>query len=206
MASVGRPKQVGDTQGRCIEAAEHLFAAKGFDATSLREVGSVAGITGAAVLHHFSNKEKLYGAVLGRLVDTLTDHVGEVEGDDDFAVILNFFERFMSFSFEYKHYAQLLLRELIENENRVLKARRLYLKEPIKAVVLRIKRGQSLGKFRNCDAELFVFYITGAITHFAAAAPTIERMLDDENGPARERFRQVMRDQIHVQLTGQSAP
>lgn len=202
MLKVGRPKQSGDTHGRCVQAAEYLFAEKGFDGTSLREVGKNAGITSAAVLHHFQSKERLYSQVLQRLASRMTEYMGACEGGSDLNCIILFFDRFLDFCFENKHYAQLLLRELMENEGRVYKARRMHLANPVQTIVAPIKRGQADGQFLECDAELFVFYILGAITHFAAAAPTIERMLGDPVGTPLERFRKVLRDQVSMQLTG----
>ncbi len=54
-----------------ISIATRLFAAKGFDATSLRDIASEAGLTKAAVYYHFPGKAQLYEAVvLARHGDT----------------------------------------------------------------------------------------------------------------------------------------
>jgi hypothetical protein len=93
----------------------------------------------------------------------------------------------------------------MENRVRVSRARRLYLATLIKRYVDYIERGQELRLFRAFDAELFVFYTLGAITHFSAAAPTIDRMLTNDLGDAISRFRLTLRDSVATTLGGTSA-
>src|SRR5438105_14110584 len=48
------------TQQRLLEAAEEIFAEKGFKATSIRAICKRAGANIAAVNYYFGDKEKLY--------------------------------------------------------------------------------------------------------------------------------------------------
>ena len=58
-----------DTKQRILDAAEHLFAEQGFDATSLRAVTTQAGTNLAAVNYHFGSKAALLPAVVGRILE-----------------------------------------------------------------------------------------------------------------------------------------
>jgi len=52
--------------GRLLDVAEKLFAEKGFDDTSIRDITSQAKCNVAAVNYHFGGKEKLYSEVFRR--------------------------------------------------------------------------------------------------------------------------------------------
>ena len=56
------------TKDRILDAAESLFAAKGFAATSLRLITTDAQVNLAAVHYHFGSKEALFQAVFARRV------------------------------------------------------------------------------------------------------------------------------------------
>lgn len=67
MASVtDRMRNPVRTRAAILDAAEKLFAAKGFDATSLSEVGTAAGVSRGTPGYFFGSKADLYQAVLDR--------------------------------------------------------------------------------------------------------------------------------------------
>ncbi len=55
-----------NTKQKILDAAERLFAERGFDATSLRAITASAGVNLAAVNYHFRSKDELIRAVLAR--------------------------------------------------------------------------------------------------------------------------------------------
>lgn len=61
------------TRADLIEAAVEVFAAKGFEAGSVREIARAAGANLAAVSYHFGGKEGLYREVLKRSVAAFDD-------------------------------------------------------------------------------------------------------------------------------------
>lgn len=56
------------TRASALEAAQHLFAEKGFAGTSMREIAAVAGVSQPLIYYHFGSKEGLYSAVKERLM------------------------------------------------------------------------------------------------------------------------------------------
>jgi AcrR family transcriptional regulator len=62
----GRPRAEhgGDSRARILQAAEREFAAKGYDATSLRAVARRAGVDPALVHHYFDDKADLFAEVV----------------------------------------------------------------------------------------------------------------------------------------------
>jgi AcrR family transcriptional regulator len=65
------------TATRILDAAETLFAERGYDGTSLRDVATRVGIRIPSLYNHFPSKDALYAAVLergiGPVVALLTD-------------------------------------------------------------------------------------------------------------------------------------
>jgi AcrR family transcriptional regulator len=60
------------TKTKILNAAELLFADKGFNGTSLREITSQAEVNLAAVNYHFGSKKELIKAVMSRYMNELS--------------------------------------------------------------------------------------------------------------------------------------
>lgn len=67
------------TAERILDAAEDLFAEKGYSAASLGEVADRVGIRPPSLYNHFRNKEALYEAVLERLLRGFTRPLSELQ-------------------------------------------------------------------------------------------------------------------------------
>src|SRR5690348_10104619 len=65
------PGSAGATKERILDAAESLFMAHGFEATSLRAITASADVNLAAVHYHFGSKEELFQSVLARRLDPM---------------------------------------------------------------------------------------------------------------------------------------
>ncbi|MEP6590776.1 MAG: TetR family transcriptional regulator [Gemmatimonadota bacterium] len=61
-----RPRDAERTRSRVLDAAEALFAERGFAATSLAEVGARAGVSRGTPGYFFRTKAELYRAVMER--------------------------------------------------------------------------------------------------------------------------------------------
>ncbi len=61
------------TRDRLLEAAEKLFAARGFDATSVRDITAEAGCNVAAVNYHFGGKVSLYRELFRRRLGAMRE-------------------------------------------------------------------------------------------------------------------------------------
>lgn len=60
-----------DTQEKILKEANRLFMSKGYLGTSTREIAQRVGITQPNLYHYFSDKEKLYKAVLEEHLTTV---------------------------------------------------------------------------------------------------------------------------------------
>ncbi len=55
-----------DTAGRIVSTATRLFAEKGYDGTSVKEICAAAGVNIAAIHYHFESKKDLYRHIIER--------------------------------------------------------------------------------------------------------------------------------------------
>ncbi|HEX4969211.1 MAG TPA: helix-turn-helix domain-containing protein, partial [Nitrospiraceae bacterium] len=67
-----------DRQASLIVAAASLFAAKGFNGTTTKEIAKAAGVSEALVFKYFPTKRTLYAAILAEKV-TVTELLEAVE-------------------------------------------------------------------------------------------------------------------------------
>jgi AcrR family transcriptional regulator len=61
-----------DTRTQLLDAAERLFAERGYRGTSIRAVTDLAGANLAAVGYHFGSKAELFAAVARRVIEPIT--------------------------------------------------------------------------------------------------------------------------------------
>jgi len=72
----------GRTRSAVLEAAEALFAERGFDATRLEDIAERVGIRRASIVYYFKDKRDLYEAVLGSVFGDLQNAVASVLSQD----------------------------------------------------------------------------------------------------------------------------
>ena len=81
-----RTRRGAKTAERILDAAEALFAERGYAGTTLRDVAAAVGVRNPSLYNHFESKDALYAAVLERgirpIFDTLTDWVDAPDGPD----------------------------------------------------------------------------------------------------------------------------
>jgi len=60
-----------DTRSKILDTAERLFAARGIDAVSLREINASAGVSPSVLHYHFGGRDALIEAMLERRLPAL---------------------------------------------------------------------------------------------------------------------------------------
>ena len=62
-------RNAGRTKAAILRAAEDLFARRGFDRTSLQQIGETAGVARSTPAYFFKTKQQLYDAVLKKALE-----------------------------------------------------------------------------------------------------------------------------------------
>lgn len=163
-----------------LEAAEILFAQKGFDAVSMSAIAGLANTSKPNIYHHFKNKNDLYLAVMKaavRRTSTLLDALEDAPG--------TFQERLGAFSagqleniLGHKRSTQLILREtLSENSLHGEELTRLVMGEIFNRLVAMVSQGQQKNEFRkDIDPTLAAFMIVSANMFFFQASPAMQHI------------------------------
>lgn len=71
-----------ETKTRIINASRVLFAEKGFEGTTIRDISGEAGVNVASINYYFSSKEKLFEEVLLTGYEECSLEVGKMFGPD----------------------------------------------------------------------------------------------------------------------------
>ena len=68
-----------------MTAAAELFAADGYPAAGMDQIGAAAGITGPAIYRHFDSKAAILAAVFDGIIDAVTARPDSLPGDQSAA-------------------------------------------------------------------------------------------------------------------------
>ena len=110
------------TKARILQAAEQVFAVKGYDGASTREIASKAGVNISSLHYHWESKETLYYAVFqsiyNQLIEISRDTVlpATARGESPRVVHEASVGRIFDFFAANSNVPRLLLRRVLENE------------------------------------------------------------------------------------------
>ena len=74
-------KAAEERKNEILDAAELLFASKGFDETSTNDIINAVGIARGTLYHHFKSKEEILDAVIDRITGSLMLEAGAIAAD-----------------------------------------------------------------------------------------------------------------------------
>ncbi len=175
----GRPAKVpGDksTKEKIFDAAIELFAERGYDGVSVRDIARAVGLTEGAVYKHFASKDEILDSIFayveGRIYPQAREDVpsGTLEGGLDAMVealsleeILASVPKFMLADQNLARITRIMLIELYHNEKIGDYFRRELMERPIDETEVLFTKLLERGKIRPCDpravATMFISYM-----------------------------------------------
>jgi AcrR family transcriptional regulator len=190
-----------------LDAAIRCFAAKGYAATTIKDLASEAQVNSALLYYYFADKEALYRETLRHV----TQRLGEAAGrriDDDMPpdeAVRRFVEQQAEFLITHPYVPRLLLRELLEHNARHAESAIASLVGSVfKTLCDVIRRGQEQGLFRDdMDARFAAISTVALVAYFVIARPLVGVALGDGlSGPTDERTRDYGRHAAEFALVG----
>ena len=92
-----------------LETATQLFSENGYEATGVRDILQISGVSTGSFYHFFSSKESIFEAVIERYLQGYTERIGCIFADEEkpFPERINlFFEELIKTSDGYYHKLQ----------------------------------------------------------------------------------------------------
>lgn len=178
--------EAGGTAERVLDAAERLFAERGFAGASLAAICGEVGIAKSSLLHHFPSKKKIYAGVLARIAGDLEAMLAEarrMDGDPP-ARFRHMIALHLHWTRRRPDYNQLMLRELIDNADRASQAKHWVLKPVLDELAALIAEAQEPGAPGSVDPMLFLFHTVGGIAYVMAAQPTLAGVTGEKDTEA----------------------
>jgi TetR/AcrR family transcriptional regulator len=164
-----------ETRELILQAAEIEFANRGFARARLEDIAEPVGITRAAIIYHFGDKQALYTAVLEATFKALAERIrAALEADAPHAErVERLIGAWVDYAAERPTLARLFMREVADSPRELTPELR-QLVDPMFSVVTEgIERGQREGAFRKVDPVLVVSILAGATMWFVTDAPLL---------------------------------
>jgi len=178
------------SRARIVAAAEALFAERGFEGTSVRDIGRAVEMSNPSLLHHFPTKRRLYAAVLERIAASLDELAAATEAapGGSRGQLRALVEGFLRWHVANPGYGRLVVRELADNTGRAETAGRWYLAAPVRRMAAVVAAGQTAGAVRPGDPMLLLFHAIGGLSYTAVALPTLAGIAGDGQAAVEARF------------------
>lgn len=193
---------------KILDAAEALFARRGYAGVGLREVAESVGLVKSSLFHHFRSKAQLYCEVIARVLDrirlglapVLDSDLGPVERLDRGV------EALIDALAEHPPTARLLLRSLVEEDDFDSAPEALRVEEALGEILdgmgRLLREGVEAGVFREVSVPHMVQTLIGATVYHFASGDLGERLLGRPVLCAEEvrRRKRELQDLLHSGL------
>lgn len=189
-----RAKHPGETADRILDAAERLFAERGFDGVSARDIAEAARVNKALVFYHHGSKAELFDRVLERYYEAHARVLAE--GADARGPLADRLHRlvdtYLDFMEEHGGYARLVQMELATTSERLPRIRRGV--QQLHDTLARLLEGVTPETGPLSSRHFFVTF-AGLVNTYFLMAPALEPVLGSD--PMRVAAKRERREHVH---------
>jgi TetR/AcrR family transcriptional regulator len=169
----------GDTRAAVLRAARTVFARRGFEGASTREVAEAAHVNNAMIYYHFKDKVELYRAVLAdsfSAFDRLWEHEIFRSAKSCREKIQKYIEEFIRFQHANEEFRKIMSMEFAAcTDNYRWLADNLFVDSYAKLAKL-LKDGMRSGELRKIDPSMAIPALVGMIIHSFIMRPVAEHV------------------------------
>ena len=187
-----------------IEAAEKLFASKGFNGTSVRDIAETAGVNLAMISYYFGSKEKLFESMFAYRseffklqLESMVNNTELEPMEKMYKLIDQYIVRLTS----QQCFHRIMVREQMMNNNEFITNQIHALKLRNQALIRQlINEGQEKGVFKkDIDIPLMMMTMFGTVSHLV----TTQHYYKEMNGLqslTEEEFQEHIRTKLSQHL------
>jgi len=178
-----RPKAVSGksgTRSAVLKAARTVFARRGFEGASTREVAEAAGVNNAMIYYHFKDKNELYRAVLEDSLlafENIWDHEVFRSGATARAKIQKYVEEFIRFQHGNEELRRIISMEFATCSDNYKWLADNYFSQSYRKLAGLLKEGMRSGVLRKHDPSVAIPSLVGMILHSFIMRPIAEHVI-----------------------------
>jgi TetR/AcrR family transcriptional regulator len=155
-----------DVRSRIVDAAERLFAEKGYDATSISDIAEAAVVGRALIYYYFKDKRDLYDSILRDAGERIMIAAQQALGFQGLALarLRHFVEAFLRIHVEHPYVPRMVMRAEMEGNMAPGAEPKQHFDRIAGYLSQIVAEGIGQGEFREVPPDKVVHFLMG-ITH-----------------------------------------
>ncbi len=181
--SAGRRPKTGpteqDTRASILIAARRIFAKRGLDGTSVREVAEAARVNNAMIYYHFKDKDDLYRSVLSDSFSAMIDIWHDPIFSSKTTVrrkIARYVESFIRFQKGNEELRRIMAMEFAGSGGDINWICERYFADNFSRLSRLFKEGMQKGEIRKMNPSMAVASLIGVVVHNFILQPVAEHV------------------------------
>jgi TetR/AcrR family transcriptional regulator len=158
------------SRDKILDAAEALFAKRGYAGVGLRELAEVVGLGKSSLFHHFKNKPELYAAVAARILGRIESRLlrSLAAGGTPIERLERLLDDLVELLAGNPNYARVLLRSLFEDDDLAgempeeIEAHRA-IGSVMGVMAQLVREGMGAGQFRAVNVQHLLLTLVGQV-------------------------------------------
>jgi len=196
--------EYNDKQVQIMETAEILFAEKGFNGTSVRDIAEKAHVNLAMISYYFGSKDKLLESLFdyrGEHVKLKLESMVEDKTLSSFEKLDMLIEHYIEKIMNQQCFSRIMVREQVVNHTGITAELITQMKKRNQEIISKlIHQGQKKGEFkRNIDIPLMMATLVGTAGHIIATQPYY-REINNLQSMSEEEFQRHMKKKLSQHL------
>lgn len=193
-----------DKQVQIMEAAEKLFADKGFEGTSVRDIADTAGVNMAMISYYFGSKEKLMESMFAyrsEFFKLTLENILQNKELDPFQKVEILIDHYIEKLMNQQCFHRVMVREQMVHNNGFIAQQIIALKQKNLGLIKQlVGEGQKKGVFRkNVDIQLMMMTLTGTVSQLVTTQ-YFYREINNLQSLSDEEFQKHVRKKLSQHL------